>query len=154
MPTAMRYYKYKNDRSSAINICVVRVMQKYKKWNDKIPFDLWVRRMFINLAIDEYRKGKKNPINNNELYEIPKTYSEENIGLNKLNKDAILALIDKLPEMQKNVFNLTAIDGYSHAEVAKLFEISISNSRFYLFDARKKLQKAISLGSLKNNLNE
>ena len=53
-------------------------------------------------------------------------------------------MLNKLPDMSRKVFNLFAIDGYSHKEIAQLFEISEGTSKWHVSFARSELKKMIA----------
>lgn len=149
MPVAMRYYKDKNDASSAINFLVVKVLDKYKSRKTHIPFDLWARRILINQAIDDFRK-KSRTRKLEESENVQMDRAVENEAILAFDEEAIIGLIKALPEMQKTVFNLFAIDGFAHKEISKMIGISEENSRYYLFDAKKRLRLAYNNGFHKN----
>ncbi len=61
-----------------------------------------------------------------------------------MEAEAFAALLDRVPPMSRNVFNLHAIDGYAHAEIAELLQISEGTSKWHVANARAILQKAIA----------
>jgi RNA polymerase sigma-70 factor (ECF subfamily) len=62
---------------------------------------------------------------------------------NNLNYNDLLAMVQKLPQGYRTVFNLFAIDGYSHEEIAEMLNINIGTSKSNLFKARQKLKQMI-----------
>jgi RNA polymerase sigma-70 factor (ECF subfamily) len=61
-----------------------------------------------------------------------------------MESEALAALLDRVPDMSRKVFNLFAIDGYSHAEIATLLGISDGTSKWHVSHARRVLQQAIA----------
>jgi RNA polymerase sigma-70 factor (ECF subfamily) len=59
----------------------------------------------------------------------------------RLEVNEIMRLLDQLPEIQKTIFNLYEIEGYSHDEIAQMLNIPDSTSRTYLTRAKQKLRK-------------
>ncbi len=100
-------------------------------------FEGWIRRIMVNTCISYLRK--KNVVDlSDEDYVFSDAATE---SLESTNADDIQKLIDQLPEGYKLVFNLYAIEGYKHAEIAKELNISVSTSKSQLFKARKILQE-------------
>lgn len=74
------------------------------------------------------------------------TYPEED-GLQKLQAAELLQLIEKLPEGARLIFNLFAVEGYPHTEIAEMLQITEGASRSQLTRARKILQEQLKLRS-------
>jgi RNA polymerase sigma factor (sigma-70 family) len=60
-----------------------------------------------------------------------------------LNYNDLLAMVQRLPEAYRTVFNLFAIDGYSHKEIGEMLNINIGTSKSNLFKARLKLKQMV-----------
>ena len=104
-------------------------------------FEAWMKRIIINTAINSTsRKRVKYEVNaNEEAFEIEvpaKAYSN-------MNADELMKLINTLPQGYKEVFNLSAIEGYTHVEIGEILNISPSTSRSQLTRARKMLQSKL-----------
>ena len=67
--------------------------------------------------------------------------------MSKLEIDYLMKIVFELPEKHRNVFMMFVIDGKTHEEISSLFGLTVSNSKWYLFQARKILKNKI-----KNNL--
>ena len=63
-------------------------------------------------------------------------------------------MVQSLPPSYRAVFNLFAIDGYTHEEIGVLLGISVGASKSNLFKARQKLQKALKQNSMDSNIDE
>jgi RNA polymerase sigma factor (sigma-70 family) len=104
----------------------------------------WMKRVFINTAINHFRKyyrfGKDETSTDN-LHQYADNTSE-NI-LSKINADQLLKLLDTLPQGYKMVFNLYAIEGYSHREISEMLGCSEVTSRSQLARARIHLRQLI-----------
>ena len=69
--------------------------------------------------------------------------STANDHLREIEAEAFERMLQCLPPMSRNVFNLFAIDGYSHAEIAEMLMISTGTSKWHVSNARQILQKAL-----------
>jgi len=101
-------------------------------------FEGWIRRIMVNTCISYLRK--KNPlqlVDEDFVFNEQATLSLESTAVEDLQK-----LIDELPIGYKMVFNLYAIEGFKHSEIAQELNITESTSKSQLFKARKWLQTA------------
>jgi RNA polymerase sigma factor (sigma-70 family) len=110
--------------------------------NEKIVMG-WLKKIVINTSIDSLRKEQLLP----EIGGIPESAFEITDSNNNADQAALyndlMILVKQLPPVYRLVFNLYAIDGYSHAEIADLMNMSIGTSKSNLFRARAILQKGI-----------
>lgn len=103
----------------------------------------WIRRIFINTAIDHVRKEKHRPLLINDNVEAFGDLQVPASGLERLSHKELLELITRLTPAYRMVFNLYVIDGYTHEEIARMLNISIGTSKSNLAKARINLQKMI-----------
>ena len=104
----------------------------------------------INECID-FVRVKKNIFQHQEIENVILTEFEESVEMESFTVDDIQFLIDNLPEGYRMIFNLYAIEGYKHAEIAKMLNISEGTSKSQLSHARKTLQEQINLLKIKQN---
>ncbi|MFT4752979.1 MAG: RNA polymerase sigma factor (sigma-70 family) [Salibacteraceae bacterium] len=148
MSVCVRYYRNKEEASPVLNQAFLRITQNLDKYHSEVPWDRWIKRIMINSIINEYKSHKKNkevfvPTNfdsNNEQFD---NYSVNDI-VSQIDVDHIKSFIHQLPNNQKEVFNLYAIDGYTHQEISVLMDIPLGTSKWLLAEARKKLKGMIS----------
>lgn len=115
----------------------LKVFTKLERFEKNGSFEAWIHRIMVNTCISHLRKN--NPIDlvdDDTFFEDHTTENLETTGEKELQK-----LIDTLPTGYKMVFNLFAIEGFTHAEIAAQLHISESTSKSQLFKARKWLQK-------------
>jgi len=109
---------------------------------DKASLYTWIRRIVINTAIDHLRKQQAYP-DTEGLSAGADEPAIDNEALNKLSGEALLKMIRQLPAATGLVFNLYAVDGFSHREIGTLLGISEGTSRWHLSDARRQLKALI-----------
>lgn len=114
----------------------LKVFTNLDKFKHEGSFEGWIRRIMVNTCISYLRK--KNPIQLTDEEYVFNSHSIE--SLETTGVEDIQKLIDGLPSGYKMVFNLYAIEGYKHAEIAKELKITESTSKSQLFKARKWLQ--------------
>ncbi|MFV8268507.1 RNA polymerase sigma factor [Flavobacterium sp. GT2N3] len=118
----------------------MKVFTNLKNFQYKGSFEGWIRRIMVNECISFIRVEKKLKYSDDE------TYIEE--SFNNIESQFSIAdiqfLIDSLPDGYKMVFNLYAIEGFKHHEIATMLGISEGTSKSQLSHARKMLQGQIS----------
>lgn len=101
----------------------------------------WMKRIVINQAINEWRKNHKHTWSQHDLetLQIPEWSQADH----QLHAEDLLVLINQLPAGYKVVFNLFAVEGYSHQEIAQELGITESTSRSQLTHARRFLRNLL-----------
>jgi len=128
----------------------MKVFTNLNKFEHKGSFEGWIRKIMVNECID-FIRVKKNVFNHQEIENIILSENEDSFEIDTFSVDDIQLLIDNLPDGYRMIFNLYAIEGYKHNEIAKMLKISEGTSKSQLSHARKMLQQQINL--LKNQQN-
>ena len=114
----------------------LKVFINLHKFKYEGSFEGWIRRIVVNTCISYLRKKNRIVLSDEDfVFNDVAAESLENTAVEDIQK-----LIDKLPEGYKIVFNLFAIEGYKHSEIAELLGVSESTSKSQLFKARRLLQ--------------
>lgn len=137
----LRYAKDETEAEDILQDGFIKIFTCLSSYKSEGNFEGWMRRIFVNTALDRFRK--KNPLYSvGEVYEVAKnaTYnnSEDNMAVEEL-----MELVHKLPAGYKMVFNLFAIEGYSHKEISDSLGISEGTSKSQLARARIMLRAEI-----------
>lgn len=139
-----RYEHNRQDATARMNEGFLKVLLNLEKRRPEVPFEAWVRRIMINTVIDGFRKERERKTL--ERMDVPmdeELGAEVNDYLRHMEAEAFAALLQRVPEMSRRVFNLFAIDGFSHAEIAGMLGISAGTSKWHVSHARQLLQQAI-----------
>jgi len=139
-------YRYVNDTDIAKDLLqdgFVKVFTKIDTYTGDGNFAGWIRRIFVTTALEYLRQNVSMkfhvPIDEHDYIEDDLNVS----ALSQLTAEELLACIAKLPPGYRTVFNLYAIEGYSHGEIAQLLKIKESSSQSQLVRARGILQKNV-----------
>lgn len=136
--------RYANDYHSAEDILqegFIKVFHNLDRFRGEGSFEGWLKRIFINTAIEYYRKAT-NHNGHADLDAISGQQIPER-ALENLATQDLLKLIQRLSPGYRAVFNLYVIEGYSHKEIAKTLGISEGTSKSQLARARVLLQKMV-----------
>lgn len=121
------------------------IFDKIKQYQDKGSFEGWMKRIMINTALQKYRKQTVFDILNEDSLREPALEIDEEV----YSVDYLLQIIQELPDRYRQVFNLYALDGYSHKEIADMLEITTGTSKSNLARARIILKEKIEADQLK-----
>lgn len=140
MHACERFFKDKNQVNEAFQQSIITIFNKLDQFDPlKGEFGSWSYKIAINHSLEIIRKDKKLIFNEpvNDLLEDNVYIVDSDLEYKDLKN-----LIDDLPEGQKYVFNLYAIEGYKHQEIAELLNISVGTSKSQLNKARTNLKKS------------
>jgi len=142
MTVCRRYTTNQMDAEDQLQEGFVLVFRHIKNYNGG-SLEGWIRKIVLNQCLGTYRKQ-----NNKILWladlsdeEFDKQASTDQNWINEADAEQMMMMINNLPMGSKTVFNLAAIEGYAHHEIATILGIAESASRSQLTRARQALQK-------------
>lgn len=141
LAVCLRYARHRMEAEDLLQDAFVKVFDNMARFEFKGSFEGWIRRIVINTALKNYSK---------------KSFQQEQIGLDNqpdhalspcvydnLGAEHLLNLVNQLPDGYRVVFNLYAVEGYSHKEIGDMLGVQESTSRSQLVKARKMLQTMV-----------
>lgn len=137
----LRYARHQLEAQDLMQEGFIRVFDKLHGFRSEGSLEGWVRRIMVHTCINHYRKKAFR----NErlgLDNVPEG-SVEPLALERLGQEELLTLVSGLPDGYRMVFNMYAIEGYDHAEIAELIGCGESTSRSQLAKARRMLQQRL-----------
>jgi RNA polymerase sigma-70 factor (ECF subfamily) len=144
-----RYARCKDDALDLLNRGFLKIVNNIKKYDTNLPFEVWIKKIMVNVIIDEFRKSKnyRSTLYLAEREELESsafnTRGSENEGESRMMASEVMEHIQLLPPVTREVLNLNVIDGYSHREISGMLGISENASRWHLHSARTKLKKML-----------
>jgi len=145
----LRYTASSEDAVEALNIGFFKVFKNIRQYDRKKgSLYTWIRVLVINSCLDLIKQKEKIK-STQELEEGMEVAIPAGV-LEKIEADELLSMIRRLPPATGAVFNLFAIEGFSHKEIAGMMHISEGTSKWHLSEARRKLQSMIQ----PENINE
>ena len=134
-----RYLKNDEDIEEALADTFYKIFTKINQLHNPDIFEAWARKIAVNECLQKLRAAKQLYISLEEDHVITSDVVSENISFEK----DLLNLLNFLPEGCRAIFNLFAIEGYPHKEIAVMLSISEGTSKSQLNFARKKLQELL-----------
>ena len=141
MGVCQRYCRTQAEAEDVLQDTFVRLFAKLHTYGFQGSFAGWARRLCVNVALKTYQR-KRFSLEQSGLDNVPE-YAGAPTAYADLGEQELLELIRQLPDGYRIVFNLYAIEGYSHKEIAERLGIQEASSRSQLLKARKVLQQQI-----------
>src|ERR1700744_3535458 len=138
----MRYATDRMEAEDMLQNGFIRVFQKMEDYRGEGSFEGWVRRIMVHSSIEYYRKHHK-MVQLVNLEEASGHAPVNPMAVSKLAADDLMALIQQLAPGYRIVFNLYAIEGYSHKEIAEMTGMSEGASKSQLSRARSVLKEQV-----------
>jgi RNA polymerase sigma factor (sigma-70 family) len=139
MVVCMRYFPNKMEAEDILQDGFVKIYQKIDHYKHDGSFEGWLRRIFANTALDEIRRRKTN-IEEQDVSEFSYKITNNETTDGDLQADDLLKMVHALPDGYRIVFNMFAIEGYSHKEIAEKLGISENTSKSQFFRAKAFLR--------------
>jgi RNA polymerase sigma-70 factor (ECF subfamily) len=135
----LRYAKGREEAEDFLQEGMITVFQRISSFNQGGSLEGWVRRVVVNTCLEHLRKQKLQWVNIDEVEES----AEDGFTMEKINIKDLLEVINSLPTGFKAVFNLYAIEGFTHKEISELLSISEGTSKSQYARAKAVLIKRI-----------
>ena len=137
----LRYAGSAEEAEDILQEGFIKVFKKMESYRGDGSFEGWIRRIFVNTAIEHFRRKR---------YLQPVTEKEENTlegnylsVLDELAERDILALVQQLSPGYRTVFNMYVVEGYTHKEIGDIMGISEGTSKSQLSRAKVILQEMV-----------
>ncbi len=142
MGVCLRYTNNYEEAQDVLQDGFIKVFNKLSKFVNKGSLEGWVRRIMVNTALDHYRKNKKFQ-KDIEIDAVSFKLEKQEYIVESINAQDLLKIIQTIPEGYRVVFNLFAIEGYSHKEIAEQLGVTESTSKSQFSRAKKMLRNIL-----------
>jgi len=136
-------YNYSKDYAEAedtLHEGFMKIFSNISQYAFKGSFEGWMRKIIVNTALEKYRMQKHIFVTDN--FEYVEDISQDEI-ISNINADDLMNIINELSPQYRLVFNLYAIEGYSHQEISDALDISVGTSKSNLARARNILKDKV-----------
>lgn len=147
MGICMRYAHNRETAEDLLHDGFIRVFTHIGSFTGKGSFEGWLKRIFVNLAIENYRREKKefNVVTDSEVLESDIAQEADNeYYIGDITQSELMNLIRELSPGYRTIFNLYVLEEMSHKEISKMLGISEAASRSQFSRAKALLKKKIN----------
>lgn len=148
MAMCQRYIGNRDDAMEVLNMGFLKVFRSLEGYEASGSFDGWVYRIIYNSVID-YLRSKVKAVKTVEIDDA-ELHLVDASAIQQLYVDDLLKLLDCLPESTRIVFNMFALEGYRHEEIADMLGISTGTSKWHVNQAREILKQQITQKHLRS----
>ena len=142
LSVCLRYMKNTEQAEDALQDGFIKVFRYLKSYENTGALEGWIRRIIVNTCLDELKKNKKLLLNVS-VEEVEYKLESNDFVKEQMMADDLLKLIQSMPEGYRVIFNMFAIEGYAHQEIATKLGISESTSKSQYLRARGYLRERI-----------
>ena len=138
----MRYAKDRAEAEDMLQEGFIKVFQNMTKFKNEGSFEGWVRRIMIFTAINWFKHRSRKFQEDLDTVRYDASFEDDIVG--KISAKEIVALVQQMPEGYRMVFNLYAVEGYTHREIAELLNIAEGTSKSQYSRAKQYMQLALA----------
>ena len=142
LPVCSRYAANQSEAMDLLHEGFIKIFKNIARYQPNTSLGAWMRRITVNTCIDTYRKEVRRRTDDIDAsFDLS---TDEADAVSKCSEREILDAIQLLSPVYRTIFNLYAIEGYSHKEIGERLGITESTSRSNLVKARQKLKTALT----------
>lgn len=141
MAVCLRYARTTFEAEDVMQEAFIKVFEYIKNFKGECPLEYWIRRIMINTALKQHRKMMH--VSSAPELEVLDTVAEEEFIMASYGYEDLLNMVHSLAPRYRLIFNLYAIEGYSHKEIATMLEISEGTSKSQYSRARAILKNTL-----------
>lgn len=138
----LRYANNEDEAKDILQEGFIKIFDKLQQYKNKGSLEGWMRKIIVNTALEKIRRENRFVLVEDETMMENEQYKYEHV-LEELGEKELLEMIQELSVQYRMVFNLYAIEGYSHKEISKKLNISEGTSKSNLSRARELLKSKI-----------
>lgn len=148
MGVCLRYAGNYDEAKDVLQEGFIKLFEKLGTFSGTGSFEGWMRRIFVNTALDAYRKNKQE----RQLLDIDDVgyfLSVKELVTDEMAAEDLMKVLQKIPVGYRTVFNMFAIEGYSHKEIGEMLGITESTSKSQYSRARDFLKNILEKQGIK-----
>jgi len=146
-----RYLKHREDAEEALILGFAKMFRALPNYRFAGSFEGWVRRIMVNESLMQLRQRELMTVSFEDFAQPENLATTAATADTQLQAEDLMGLLATLPPGYRTVFNLYALEGYGHQEIAELLGISEGTSKSQLSKARALLQRRIQFSAISTN---
>jgi RNA polymerase sigma factor (sigma-70 family) len=146
---AIRYLKDRDDAQDVLQDGFVKIYKNLGSFRWDCPLEAWIKRIVINTALKAIQKKSQMQLTDINNYTGELDNNPINLGLENLKLETLNGLINSLPDGCRTIFNLYAVEGYKHNEIAEMLGVTEGTSKSQFSRARQLMIEKLERDSIK-----
>ena len=148
MGLCRRYTQSREEAQDVLQESFIRIFTHINQLKSSEKLESWMKSITVRTAISYYHKGKGRALMFSNVEESAGHQVADETSLQNFSDDHLISLVNALPDGCRIVFNLFAIEGFSHAEIAEMLKISEGTSRSQFYHAKYLLKEKLKCQNL------
>jgi len=140
----LRYMKTHDEAEDVLQDAFVKIFTKLFDYKNNGSLEGWIRRIVVNTALDQLRKNTKFA-HSYDIADMEYKLENSDYMFESLVAQDLMKLVNAMPDGYRVVFNMFAIEGYSHKEIAETLGVSENTSKSQYSRARSYLKEKLEL---------
>ncbi len=140
MTVCLRYCDSREEAEDVLQEGFIKVFEKINQWQGTGPLGGWIRTIMVNTSLT-YLRSRSKWRYTADIETVQNIDAEEVSAISMMNEESLLKLIETMPSGYKTVFNLFAVEGFAHKEIADAMGISENTSKTQFLKAKNWLRK-------------
>jgi len=146
MGVCLRYCNQRDEAQDLVQEGFIKLFDKIDLYKESGSFEGWIKRMFVNMALDNLRKNKMQLISIDDegfRKELSQNEKLDKSLIERISHEKLIEAIQNLSPVYRTVLNLYVYEGYTHDEIATELGISTGTSKSNLSKAKVNLKKLL-----------
>src|SRR5688572_2075051 len=148
MGLCRRYTHSKEEAQDVLQESFIRIFTNFHQLKSSEKLEGWMKSITVRTAINYYHKTKGRALMFSNIEDLERQRPADTISLQNFTDEHLISLVNALPDGCRIVFNMFAIEGFSHAEIAGMLHISEGTSRSQFFHAKHLLKEKLKCQNL------
>src|SRR5687767_3043856 len=148
MGLCRRYTQSREEAQDVLQESFIRIFMNFQQLKSSDKLESWMKSIAVRTAINYYHKGKGRALMFSNIEELANHPSSCETSLQNFTDEHLISLVNALPDGCRVVFNMFAIEGFSHAEIAEMLHISEGTSRSQFHHAKYLLKEKLNCQNL------
>jgi RNA polymerase sigma-70 factor (ECF subfamily) len=139
---SMRYARDEHEAKDFASVALIKAFRNLRQFQQDGMLRAWLHRITVHTCIDEVRKRRRR--DERELEAAAELeIAIDASAIQRLQEADLFRLLHQLPEVDRSVFSLYIVDGYSHREIGEMLGFTEGTSRWYLNRAKQRMQELV-----------
>jgi RNA polymerase sigma factor (sigma-70 family) len=144
-----RYFNREEEAQDALQESFIKVFSHLDQWRGQGPLGAWIRKVVVNTSLNLLKSSSRERLHI-DVDSAANLGSDDADALSQMNEEDLIALIREMPVGYRTVFNLFAIEGYAHKEIAEQLGVTENTSKTQFLKAKHWLKNKLDSTSTKN----
>ena len=144
MGLCRRYTRSREEAQDVLQESFIKIFKNFDQLNNPEKLESWMKSIAVREAINQYHKGKVRELTSIDIDSVSNEIPIFQTSIEHLTDEYLISLVNALPDGCRIIFNLFAIEGYSHSEIATMLQISEGTSRSQFYYGKQLLKEKLN----------